>query len=128
MENTYTVEIIKTSKDLSRRERIQMKDTAECISLDKWSQQPENENAIIMIDGFAVLAIHNEKAKGDVDYEQLVIMSDTGEKFITGSNSFRTSFLDIYEEMEGDTEPWGIRVIRRTSKNYAGEFLKAVLA
>lgn len=127
MENTFTVTIIKASQELTARQKIQLKDTAECISLDRWSQEPGASEQVIPVDGFVVLAIHNERAKGDTDYEQLVILSGN-DKYITGSNSFRSSFLDIYEEMQNDPEPWGIRVIRRTSKNYAGEFLKAVLA
>ena len=125
MEN-YKVEIIKASKELTTRERIQMKDTSECMSLDKFSQEPFAAETEIPVNGYVVLSIHNEKAKGDTDYEQLVILSDDV-NYITGSNSFRTSFLDIWEEMQGDTEPWSIRVIRKPSKNYGGEFLKAVL-
>ena len=127
MENTYKVTIIKSSKELTSKEKIQLKDTSECISLDKFSQQAGAELMEIPVLGYVILAVHNEKAKGDVDYEQLVILSD-GDKYITGSNSFRSSFFDIYEEMEGETEPWAIRVIRKPSKNYGGEFLKAVLA
>ena len=126
MENNYRVEILSASKELSTRERIQLKDTSECVSLDKFSQEPFAKDAEIPVKGYAILSIHNEKAKGDTDYEQLVIISDE-QNFITGSNSFRTSFMDIYSEMENETEPWSIRVIRKESKNYSGEFLKAVL-
>lgn len=122
----FKVEVIKSSRELTAREKIQLKDTSACISLDRFSQ--ENQDAVIGVEAYVVLAIHNERAKDDTDYEQLVILSDTGDKYITGSNAFRSSFLDIYEEMQSDPDPWGIKVIRKKSKNFAGEFMKAALA
>ena len=125
MENTYKVEIIDSSKELTAREKIALKDTAECISLDQASK--ENPYLEIPVDGYVILKIHNERAKsGDPDYEQLIILSGD-ERYITGSGSFRSSFVDIYADMEGDPNPWSIRVVRRPSKNYGGEFLKATL-
>ena len=127
MANTFTSTIIDASKELSAREKIQLKDTAECISLDKWSQEPGVETAEIPVLGYVILQIHNDNAKGDTDYEQLIVISE-GQNYITGSDSFRRSFLDIWDEMLGDPDPWAIRVIRKPSKNYAGTYMKAVLA
>ena len=125
METNYTVTIIEASQELTARDKIKLKDTAECISLDKASQ--ENPMLEIPVDGYVVLQVHNERAKsGDPDYEQLVILSGE-DKYITGSGSFRTSFLDIYKEMANDPDPWAIRVVRRPSKNYSGDFMKATL-
>ena len=39
MENTYKVEIIDSSKELTARDKIKLKDTAECISLDQASRE-----------------------------------------------------------------------------------------
>ena len=125
MENIYKVEIIDSSKELTARDKIKLKDTAECISLDQASR--ENPDLVIPVDGFVVLQVHNEQAKsGDPDYEQLVILSGY-DRYITGSGSFRSSFLDIYKEMAGDPDPWSIKVVRRASRNYSGDFLKATL-
>ena len=125
MESTYKVEIIDSSKELTARDKIKLKDTAECISLDQASR--ENPDLVIPVDGFVVLQVHNEQAKsGDPDYEQLVILSGY-DRYITGSGSFRSSFLDIYKEMAGDPDPWSIKVVRRASRNYSGDFLKATL-
>lgn len=125
MESTYTVTIIDASQELTARDKIKLKDTAECISLDQASK--DNPYLEIPVDGYVVLQVHNERAKsGDPDYEQLVILSGE-QRYITGSGSFRTSFLDIYKEMAGDPDPWSIRVVRRASKNYSGDFMKATL-
>lgn len=116
----YSVSIKETSKKLTAKERIQIKDTTECVKLDEATQ----ENAlIIMPDYYAVLAIHNEKSD-NVDYENYVIVDKDGTKYVTGSESFFTSFVGIAEEMEQEDEEWGIKAYRMPSKNYKGkEFL-----
>ena len=38
MESTYTVTIIDASQELTARDKIKLKDTAECISLDQASK------------------------------------------------------------------------------------------
>ena len=44
-----------------------------------------------------------------------------GTKYVTGSSSFWSSFEEIYTEMEGEDEEWGVRVYRSPSKNYTGK-------
>lgn len=116
----YSVSIKETSKTLTAKERIQIKDTTECVKLDEATQ----ENAIIIQpDYYAILAIHNEKSD-NVDYENYVIVDKDGTKYVTGSESFFTSFIGIYEEMAQEDEEWGIKAYRMPSKNYKGkEFL-----
>lgn len=116
----YSVSIKETSKKLSAKQRIQIKDTTDCVKLDEATQ----ENAlIIQPDFYAILAIHNEKSD-NVDYENYVIVDKDGTKYVTGSESFFTSFIGIYEEMANEDEEWGIKAYRMPSKNYKGkEFL-----
>lgn len=116
----YSVSIKETSKSLTAKERIQIKDTTDCVKLDEATQ----ENAlIIQPDYYAILAIHNEKSD-NVDYENYVIVDKDGTKYVTGSESFFTSFIGIYEEMANEDEEWGIKAYRMPSKNYKGkEFL-----
>lgn len=116
----YSVSIKEASKKLTAKERIQIKDTTECVKLDEATQ----ENALIITpDYYAVLAIHNEKSD-NVDYENYVIVDKDGTKYVTGSESFFTSFIGIAEEMAQEDEEWGIKAYRMPSKNYKGkEFL-----
>ena len=126
MEKTYTVTITESSRELTKKERIQLKDTSDALGLDQATQEIDGEKVTIKPELYCLLQIHNENAKGDKDYEQILIMDDLGQKWITGSATFIRSFLDIAEEMEGD--PFEIQVIRKPSKNYNGkDFLKAVL-
>lgn len=110
----YTVEIIETSKELSKKERVQIK-TDSGTKLDDIAPVVIGE-----IDYFAKLHIHNPKVKDKPDYDHFIIVTKEGERFYTGSPSFMEAFMSIYAEMEGETD-WGIEVTKRDSKNYVGK-------
>lgn len=114
----YAVTIKETSKELTAKQRIAIKDTTNAIKLDDATENAEN--VLIYPEMWAVLAIHNEKSD-DVDYENYVLVDKDGAKYVTGSKSFWTSFMDIYREMENEEEEWGIKVYRVDSKNYKGK-------
>lgn len=116
----YEVKIAETSRELSAKERIQLKDTTDALKLDEVTQI---EPLIIYPDMFAILDIHNEKSD-NVDYKNYVIVGKDGQKYVTGSESFFSSFIQIYDEMRTETEEWGVKCYRVPSKNYKGkEFL-----
>ena len=113
----YSVEIAETSKELSAKERIRIKDTTDAVKLDEATQ----EGAIIINPAmYAVLNIHNEKSD-NVNYKNYIIVDKDGTKYVTGSESFWSSFMNIYEEMSGEQEEWSIKVYRAPSKNYKGK-------
>ena len=120
----YSVSVRETSKELSPKERVQIKDTTDSIRLDEATK----ENAIIIdVDFYAILDIHNEKSE-DKDYSTYVVVDKNGQRYTTGSNSFWNSFINICEEMEEVSEPWSIKVYRMPSKNRAGkEFITCSL-
>ena len=115
---SYEVTIKETSKQLSAKEKIAFKNTANAIKLDEATQQ----GTVTVYPAFyGILGIHNEKAD-DPDYENYVVVDkNTGDKYITGSKSFWTSFMDIAEEMQGEDEEWGVEIFRSPSKNYKGK-------
>lgn len=118
--NGYSVAIAETNKELSAKERIKLKDTSDAVKLD---EATKDESVIITPVAFAVLDIHNEKSDNK-DYKNYIIEDANGTKYVTGSESFWTSFVDIYNEMADETEPWQIKAYRLPSKNYKGkEFL-----
>ena len=113
----YSVEIKETSKELTAKERIALKDTSNAIKLDTAC----DENDVIIEPAYyVILAIHNEKSD-NVDYENYVIIDKNGAKYVTGSLSFWYSFMDIYCEMDGEDEPWSINAYKLDSKNYKGK-------
>lgn len=116
MERNYSVAIRNASKELDKREKIALKDTTDCVRLDEATKEGE---VLITPDYFVVLDVHNEKAQGDKDYTQFIIMDVDGTKYLTGSDNFMDTFMDIAEDMEG--EAYQIKAYRRPSKNFKGK-------
>lgn len=123
MTNDYSVVISEVSQELTAKERIMLKDTTNAIKLDELTQETD-EKVIISPAIYAVLDIHNEKSEQNKDYKNFIIIDKSGKKYVTSSESFWNSFMDIAKEMAGETEEWTIEVYRVPSKNFKGkEFL-----
>lgn len=115
--SNYSVEIKETSRQLTAKEKIAIKDTSNAIKLDLACDVDEVE--ITPLD-YAILSIHNEKSDNP-DYENYVIIDKNGAKYVTGSTSFWNSFSNIYTEMAGEDEEWAIKAYKLDSKNYKGK-------
>lgn len=114
----YTVKVAETSKELTAKEKVQIKDTTDCKHLD--SETSENGAIIINPAWYAILDIHNDKSQ-DKDYKNYVIVDKDGTRYVTGSNSFMSSFLNIFSEMADSDEDWSLKVYRVPSKNRQGK-------
>ena len=116
----YNVTITKTSKELTHKERVRMKDTTNALSLDERTQYSP---ILIDLDFYVVLDVHNEKSES-IDYTVCILVDKAGTKYRTGSPSFLTSLDEIMVHRADCDEPWQSQVSRRPSKNYKGkEFL-----
>lgn len=114
----YQVTIRETSKELSARERIKIKDFTNAMQLD----EATNDGSIVITpDCYAILDVHNERSEKDKDYSKYLIIDKAGNKFITGSNSFFKSLMEIWEEMTPTGEEFSIEVYKVPSKNYKGK-------
>lgn len=114
----YEVKIAEASKELTKKEQIQLIQG----DFEKLNDATQEAPVLINVDWYAVLNIHNEKAQ-DKDYENYVIKDKNGTFYSTGSVSFWDSFLDIMNVMK-DEPDWELKVIRKASKNRQGkEFL-----
>lgn len=121
MEKGYKVEIVESSRDFTVREKLAMKELGNAVGIDM--ALDETDSLIISPADYAVLAIHNDKAKGDKDYKKFVVIDTAGTKYVTGSESFFRNFMDIYETMkvEAPEEDYQIECYKRPSKNYSGK-------
>ncbi len=118
MQKDYEVKINSTSKELTARERVMLKDTRNAIKLDEAvSETP----LVISPDYYAVLDVHNEKSKEDKDFQNYVVVDTDGNKYVTGSTSFFEAFTEIVEEMDGTGEEYQIEIYKLDSKNYKGK-------
>ena len=116
-DNNYTVSIAETSKELSPKERVQIKDLADTIKIESMIK---TEPLIIDVDFYAVLEIHNDKAEHP-DYTNYIVVAKDGRRFRTGSQTFFNSFKMIADEMLGIDEEWKLKVYDLPSKNREGK-------
>lgn len=118
----YSAKIIESSSELTARERIALKDIRNAISLD--AEVNPGDSLVITPDKFAIISVHNERAKGDKDYTKYVLVDTAGNKYFTGSESFYRSFRQIWDEMKADApdESFSIECYKVESKNYAGKY------
>ena len=112
---SYSATITASSKELTKKERIQLKDMTDVIRLDTATK--DGDVIIEKVTNIVEIEIHNDKAT-PTDYTNIIVISEDGTRYATGSTSFRNSLFDIADEM-GDEE-YGIKVFRRPSANYAG--------
>lgn len=121
--SNYSAEIVEASREFTARERVMFKDTQNAISMNDFAEQAKSEGAKAIIENvkdFVHIMIHNEKSE-DKDYDNYIIVDGAGDKYVTGSQAFWNSFMDIYNEMKDETEPWGIQLNLIPSKNYKGK-------
>lgn len=116
-DNNYTVSIAETSKELSPKERVQIKDLADTIKIESMIK---TEPLIIDVDFYAVLEIHNDKAENP-DYTNYIVVAKDGRRFRTGSQTFFNSFKMIADEMLGIDEEWKLKIYDLPSKNREGK-------
>lgn len=115
--NGYSVTVKESSKELTARERLLLKDLTNATKLDVAC---DTADIIITPVAYAVLSVHNEKSDNK-DYENYIIQDDNGETFTTGSECFWTTFKDIWDEMKDEKEAWSIKIYKKASKNYTGK-------
>ena len=121
--SNYSAEIVESSRELTARERVMFKDTQNAISMNDFAEQAKSEGGKAIIDNvtdFVHIMVHNEKSE-DKDYDNYLVIDGAGDKYVTGSQAFWNSFMDIYNEMKDETEPWGIQLNLIPSKNYKGK-------
>lgn len=116
--NGFSVAIKEASIDLTPIMRVKLKDTANAVKLDDATNAGP---VLITPENYAVLAVHNENSENK-DYELYVLIDHEGNKYVTGSPSFRDAFMDIWSELKDEAGEWSIEVYKRDSKNYKGKY------
>ena len=114
----YSVKVIDASRQLTVKEKIAFKDFGLAVQLDDVVTET---GLIINVKDYVVLQVHNEKSDNK-DYTKFLLIDENGEKYITGSEPFWTTFKDIWDEIsdEPDVE-WSLKVYKLESKNYKGK-------
>ena len=121
--SNYSASIVDASRELTARERVMFKDTQNAISMNDFAEQAKAEGGKAIIENvkdYVHISVHNDKSD-DKDYDNYMIITAEGDKYVTGSQAFWNSFMDIFNEMKSETEPWGIQLNLIPSKNYKGK-------
>lgn len=122
----YKTEITFASKELTKREKVMVSDVSSATKLDEVIRGVDETFDIEPV-AYAVVAIENDKVKGEEkQYEVIVILDAAGNKYVTGSQSFKEAFVGIWDQMTdngeiAEGEEFSIRVYKRPSKNYSGK-------
>lgn len=117
----YKATITGCNRELTAIEKVKLKDFKDALQLDDVVKDGESYYVEPVI--WADVSVHNEHSKNDKDYDKLVIIAKDGQKYVTGSAAFISSFKDIADEMTGDDTPWAVKIFRKPSKNYSGSFI-----
>lgn len=121
MNKDFYIEVVKSSEELTPVERIQIKDITDSIKLD---EATANGPVTVYPAKYALLHVHNEKSKGDKDYNTCVIFTTDGKRYITGSRSFLSSLenlWDDYTDLLLSGEAIALKIYRKPSQNYKGK-------
>lgn len=121
--SNYSATILDASRELTAREKVMFKDTQNAISMNDFAEQAKAENAKAIIENikdYVHITVHNDKSD-DKDYDNYIIVDGNGDKYVTGSQAFWNSFMNIYEEMKDESEPWSIQLNLIPSKNFKGK-------
>lgn len=113
----YSVKVVESSKELTKKETVMFKDLSDAANLSEFID--EHDGAVMIdVESWVELAIHNEKAKDgqNKDYTNFVVVDKNGTRYYTGSESFWSSFKDIWCEMCDSTEEWSLKVYKKQSK------------
>lgn len=113
----YSVKVVESSKELTKKETVMFKDLSDAVNLSEFID--EHGGAVMVdVESWIELAIHNEKAKDgqNKDYTNYVVVDKNGTRYYTGSESFWSSFKDIWCDMSDSTEEWSLKVYKKQSK------------
>lgn len=116
--NNYSVSIVESSRDLSLKERVALKNLCNEVVLgDICAVEPLD----IDVEYWAHLHIVNDRSD-EKEYEIFILYDKDGICYTTSSESFWTSFKGIWDEivLEPETD-WKLRVISKPSKNRQGK-------
>lgn len=122
----YKAEVIDAHKELTPRERIQMKEFSDSVRIVDFIAN--SEDPVITVCGYAAVHVTNEAADDpkDREYDKFQFLDSEGIKYSTSSKSLYEAVTDIYKELEG--QDVRVRFCSKQSRNFkGGEFLTAVL-
>lgn len=115
----YTSEIIESMKPLSGKEKVRYRDLTASRKLDE--EVSEDASLVVMLANYIKIKVHNSKADNP-DYNVMIVVDKDNNSYYTSSETFMRALEGVVKDMEGETEEWGIEVVKKPSSNYKGKF------
>ena len=115
----YSSEIKESMKPLTGKQRVRYRDLTASKKLDELVT--EDESLKVALDNYIVIAVHNSKADNP-DYNVVIVVDKNGESYYTSSETFLKALEGVVKDMEGETEDWGVEIVKKPSSNYKGKF------
>lgn len=121
---SYEVELIEGSFEPSARERLKYQDFSEMQKIDQLCEGTDDTSIIEGVAEYLLFNVHNDNStSGNEDYSQLVIITEDGSGYVTGSTTFIRDFGTVFAIMRGDNDiPFGIKIRKVPSKRYSGKY------
>lgn len=98
-ERNYKAKVIESSRELSVHEKIQFKDFTGAFKITNLIDSMDSGKYVLEgLDSYVVISVHNESSKNP-DYHVYLFISQSGDKYMTSSESAWRSFKEIEEEL-----------------------------
>lgn len=113
MENRdYDVTVVASSfEKLRGRDRLRYTNFSTMLQMDDIVNE-DGTKVPLDITGYVKAHVHNGQIE-ESDYDKLVLIGKDGDLFVTGSDSFTDSFIEIFEALTDDFVDDGIPVNER---------------
>ena len=117
--DSFEVTITGGSRDFDVREKLKITDPSTAYKIDKCPDDMQ-----IPVESYAFIHIHNPNADkdNDKDYDQICLLCDDGNCFVTGSESFISQFERIWKILTEADEKVIIRPVKIPSKKREGKY------
>lgn len=119
-EKAFQATVRSSLHELSKLQRVSIV-TNSAQKLDDMVPDPGQGDFLLEgITNYAMVDIHNERSHDNKDYSRLVIFTEDGGAFYTGSPTFIDRFEAIMELMADETG-WALACEKGASANYKGK-------
>lgn len=118
----YEQRVIASSKDLSKKDLLRLKDTSAALKLND-EVKADGSKLRLIITGYAFLEVETESET----FKKLVLTDSDMNQYQTGSEVLGNSIVQIFEDLGDEIEDGVVvDIFKKKSKNQNGSFLNAV--
>lgn len=126
---SYEVTLIRGSFEPTAREKLKYQDFSGIEKIDTLFEGHDAEGVTVCgIRDYLLYAVHNDNTVNEnTDYSQLVLITNTGDTYVTGSATFIRDFETIFSVIRSEeTEPFDIKIRKMASRRYSGKYFLKV--